>query len=35
MIDANEFCMKDMAVSHLMEKEKCAAKAVQYVDFVF
>jgi len=34
-LDANEFCMKDMAVSHLMEKEKCADKAERYVKYVF
>lgn len=35
MVDANEFCMKDMAISHLMEKDKCASKAERLVEHVF
>lgn len=27
--------MKDMAISHLMEKEKCAPKAERFVNYVF
>ncbi len=27
--------MKDMAIARLMEKDKCAAKADKYVDYVF
>jgi hypothetical protein len=34
-LDANEFCVKDMAISHLMEREKCADKAERYVEYVF
>lgn len=34
-LDANEFCMKDMAISHLMEREKCADKAERYINYVF
>lgn len=34
-IESNEFCMRDVAVARLMEKEKCAAKAEKYVDYVF
>ena len=34
-IDANEFCMKDMATARLMEKEKCAPKAERFVSYVF
>lgn len=34
-IDANEFCMKDLATSHLMERDKCADKAERYVNYVF
>lgn len=34
-LDANEFCMKDLATSHLMEREKCAEKAERFVGYVF
>jgi hypothetical protein len=34
-IDANEFCMKDMAISNLMERDKCAEKADRFVNYVF
>ena len=33
--DAKDFCRKDLAVKHLSEKEKCAAKADRYVNYVF
>ncbi len=32
---ANEFCVKQLAVDHLMEKSKCAEKAGRYIDYVF
>ena len=32
---ANEFCVRDLAIEHLKEKTKCAAKADRYVDYVF
>ena len=32
---ANEFCVRDIAIEHLKEKSKCAAKAERYVDYVF
>lgn len=32
---ANEFCVKDLAISHLKEKTKCEAKADRYVDYIF
>ena len=32
---ANEFCVKELAVEHLKEKNKCALKAERYVDYVF
>ncbi len=32
---ANEFCVREVAVEHLKEKNKCAAKAERYVDYVF
>ena len=34
-VDANEFCMKDLAISHLMERDKCAEKADRFVNYVF
>ena len=34
-LDANEFCVRELATDHLREKELCAAKAERYVDFVF
>jgi len=34
-MDANEFCMKDLAISHLMERDKCAEKAERYINYVF
>jgi hypothetical protein len=35
MMDANDFCVKDLAISHLMERDKCADKAERFVDYVF
>jgi hypothetical protein len=32
---ANEFCVRELAIEHLKEKSKCAAKAERYVDYVF
>lgn len=32
---ANEFCVRDLAITHLKEKTKCSAKADRYVDYVF
>lgn len=32
---ANEFCIRELAIEHLKEKSKCAAKADRYVDYVF
>ena len=32
---SNDFCLKDVAVRHLREREKCALKADKYVDYVF
>jgi len=32
---ANEFCVRDLAIEHLKEKSKCAAKAERYIDYVF
>lgn len=32
---ASDFCIKDLAIQHLREREKCAAKADRYVDYVF
>ena len=34
-IDANEFCMKDLATRHLTERDKCAEKAERYVNYIF
>ena len=34
-VDANELCMKDLAISHLMERDKCAEKADRFVNYVF
>lgn len=34
-LDANEFCIKDMAISNLMEREKCADNAERFVEYVF
>ena len=34
-VETNEFCIRDKAVSHLMERAKCADKAERYVDYVF
>ena len=34
-VDANEFCMKDLAISLLMERDKCAEKADRFVNYVF
>ena len=33
--DANEFCVKEKAIEMLMERNKCAAKADRYVNYVF
>ena len=32
---ANELCVREIAIEHLKEKSKCAAKAERYVDYVF
>lgn len=32
---ANEFCVRELAVEHLKEKNKCKEKAERYVDYVF
>lgn len=32
---ANEFCVKELAIQHLKEKNKCAEKAERYVDYIF
>lgn len=34
-IDANDYCIKDLAISRLMEREKCVSKAYRFVDYVF
>ena len=34
-LDANEFCVKEVATDHLKEKERCASKADRYINFVF
>ena len=34
-LDSQKFCFKNEAIKHLEEKQKCAEKAPQYVDFVF
>ena len=34
-VDANEFCVKDVAIEHLKERQKCADKADRYVDYIF
>lgn len=33
--DAQKYCFKDLAITHLKEKAKCKDKANLYVDFVF
>ena len=35
MIDANDFCVKEKAIEFLSERNKCAKKADQYVNYVF
>ena len=32
---SSDYCIKDLAVQHLRERERCAAKADRYVDYVF
>jgi len=32
---ANEFCVREVAIAHLKEKNKCAEKADRYVDYIF
>ena len=34
-MDANEFCVRQKAIEHLQEREKCADKADRYVNYVF
>ncbi len=34
-VDANEFCVKEVATEHLKERERCALKADRYVNYVF
>ena len=34
-IEASEYCVKDLAIEHLKERDKCAAKAERYVNYVF
>ena len=34
-IDANEYCIKDLAIEHLKEREKCFDKAPRFVDYVY
>jgi hypothetical protein len=34
-IAASDFCLKDLAIQRLREREKCSAKADRYVDYVF
>ena len=33
--DANEFCVKEKAIEMLGERQKCAARADRFVNFVF
>ena len=30
-----DYCLKDLAISHLREKNKCAPKAHHYVNYIF
>ena len=32
---SNEFCVKELATTHLKEKSKCSEKAGRYVDYIF
>ena len=34
-MDSQKYCFKNEAIKHLEEKQKCAEKASQYVDYVF
>lgn len=34
-LQANEFCIREIAIDHLKEKSKCSEKAERYVDYVF
>ena len=34
-MDANEFCVREKAIEHLKERDKCAEKAERYVNYVF
>ena len=34
-MQASDFCLKDIAVEHLREREKCAGKADRYINYVF
>ena len=34
-MEANEFCVKEVATEHLKEREKCADKADRFVNYVF
>lgn len=34
-LEASDFCLKDLAIEHLREREKCADKADRYVNYVF
>ena len=34
-LDAQKYCFKNLAITHLREKQRCNDKAEQYVDFVF
>lgn len=33
--DATDFCVKDLATTHLAEKDKCTANAKRTVDYMF
>ena len=35
MVEAGDYCVRDVAISHLMERDKCAEKADRFVDYVF
>ena len=34
-LDAQKYCFRNIAVNHLKEKQRCADKSEQYIDYVF